>query len=183
MIERVDVVSVFGSSQAPRNSPAYREAWQVGALLADKGLIVCSGGYGGVMEAVSRGAKEAGGTVVAVTTRLFPDLRANPWVDEEIRTDTFPERLLKLIEMGHAYLALKGGVGTLTEISTVWSLLQTHSIPPRPFVVLSDPWQGLLEFCTEELIIRNRDFEYVQLASTPETAVSSLVEALRAQRS
>ncbi len=183
MTERVDVVSVFGSSQAPRSSPAYEEARQVGSLLADKGLTVCSGGYGGVMEAVSRGAKEAGGTVVAVTTRWFPDLRANPWVDEEIRTATFPERLLKLIEVGHAYLALKGGVGTLTEVSTVWSLLQTHSIPSRPFVMLSDPWQGLLEFCTEELIIPSRDFEYVQLAGTPEIAVSTLVEALKAQRS
>jgi uncharacterized protein (TIGR00730 family) len=180
MIERADVVSVFGSSQAQRGSRAYEEAQQVGALLAQEGLTVCSGGYGGVMEAVSRGAKDAGGAVIGVTTSLFGSRTANPWVDEEIRTATLLERLHKIIEVGHGYLALKGGIGTLTEISTVWSLLQTHSIPPRPFVLLSDPWKGLLDFCTDELIIHQRDFAHVRLASTPAEAVRPLAQLLRA---
>ena len=89
MIKRAKVVSVFGSSQAERGSLAYEEAKQVGALLAQEGLTVCSGGYGGVMEAVSRGAKEAGGSVIGVTTSWFNNLSANLWVDEEIRTATF----------------------------------------------------------------------------------------------
>jgi uncharacterized protein (TIGR00730 family) len=180
MTERADVVSVFGSSQVQRGSRAYEEAQQVGALLAQEGLTVCSGGYGGVMEAVSRGAKDAGGAVIGVTTSLFGSRTANPWVDEEIRTTTFLERLRTIIEVGQGYLALKGGIGTLTEISTVWSLLQTRSIPPRPFVLLSDPWRGLLDFCTDELIIRQRDFAYVHLSSSPAEAVQTLVKSLRA---
>jgi len=179
MIERANVVSIFGSSQAKRGSLAYEEAKQVGALLAQKGLTVCSGGYGGVMEAVSRGAKEAGGAVIGVTTSVFSHLVANRWVDEEIRTTTFLERLRTIIEVAHGYLALKGGIGTLTEISTVWSLLQIRSIPPRPLVLLGDPWQGLLDFCAEELIIRQRDFAHLHLAHTPEEAVQTLAARLR----
>lgn len=179
MIERANVVSIFGSSQAERGSLAYEEARQVGALLAQKRLTVCSGGYGGVMEAVSCGAKEAGGAVIGVTTSVFSHLTANHWVDEEIRTATFLERLQTLIEIGQGYLALKGGIGTLTEICTVWSLLQIRSIPARPFVLLSDPWQGLLDFCAEELIIRQRDFAHLRLAPTPEEAVQTLAAKLR----
>ena len=182
MIKRANVVSVFGSSQAERGSLAYEEAKQVGALLAQEGLTVCSGGYGGVMEAVSRGAKEAGGAVIGVTTSWFSNLSANPWVDEEIRTATFLERLRTIVEVGRGYLALKGGIGTLTEVSTVWSLLQTHSIPSRPFVLLSDPWKGLLDFCVDELVIRQRDFECLHLARTPAEAVQTLAKSLRAKK-
>ena len=131
------------------------------------------------MEAVSRGAKEAGGTAIGVTTSWFTHLQANAWVDREVRTATFPERLQTLIEMGQGYLAMQGGIGTLTEISMVWSMLQTRSIPARPFVLLSSPWQQLLSFCTEALIIRPLDFGYLQLADTPEAAVRALAKSLQ----
>jgi uncharacterized protein (TIGR00730 family) len=173
------IISVFGSSQVSCGSPAYEEARVLGGLLARAGLTVCSGGYGGTMEAVSRGAKEAGGAVIGVTTSWFAHLQANAWVDKEVRTSTFPERLQKLIEMGQGYLAMQGGIGTLTEISTVWSMLQTRSIPPRPFVLLCNPWQQLLQFCTDALIIRPSDFDYLQLTSTPEDAVRAVVRSLQ----
>jgi uncharacterized protein (TIGR00730 family) len=172
-------VSVFGSSQVQEGSPAYEEARFVGALLAREGLTVCSGGYGGVMEAVSRGAKEAGGYSIGVTTSWFTNLEANLWLDREVRTATFLERLRTIIEIGHGYLALKGGIGTLTEISTVWSMLQTHSIPPRPFILLGDPWHGLLHFCSDKLVIRPSDFEYLHLARTPAEAVQALRKSLK----
>jgi uncharacterized protein (TIGR00730 family) len=178
MTVQTKTVSVFGSSQVQAGSVAYDQARGIGKLLAGEGFTVCSGGYGGVMEAVSRGAKEAGGLVIGVTTAWFANLTANPWVDEEIRTATLMERLQTLIEVGHGYLALKGGIGTLTEISTVWSLLQTHSIPPRPFVLLGAPWQGLLDFCRESLIIRQADFEYPQLVTSPTQAVAMLAARL-----
>ncbi|MGQ9493321.1 MAG: LOG family protein [Anaerolineae bacterium] len=180
MSKRVNIVSVFGSSQVEPGSFAYEEARIVGALLAKAGLAVCNGGYGGVMEAVSRGAKEAGGLVIGVTTSWFAHLTANEWLDQEIRTATFLERLRTIIEMGHGYIALKGGIGTLTEVSTVWSMMQTRSIPPRPFILLSDPWNSLLHFCAEALIIRPPDLEYVQLARTPDEAVRALVQSLHA---
>ena len=177
-MERAKAVSVFGSSQVHPGSPAYDEARLVGTLLAREGLTVCSGGYGGVMEAVSRGAKEAGGFVIGVTSKMFTGRGANRWVDEEVQTETFIERLRTLIGLGHGYLALKGGIGTLTEISLVWSLLQTHSIPRGPLVLLRDPWEGLLGFCAAKLIIRKRDLDYPRLSGSPDKAVRTIVQLL-----
>jgi hypothetical protein len=179
MIGGDSVISIFGSAQAPAGSLAYEEAQLAGTLLAHAGVTICTGGYGGLMEAVSRGAKLAGAKVIGVTARSFGDMPANPWVDTEIRTVTFLERLRTMIELGRGYLALKGGIGTLTEISTVWSLLQTRSLPLRPLVLLTDPWQELYGFCAARLIIRPEDMRYLHLALTPDEAVRTLVEALQ----
>lgn len=78
------VITVFGSARPKSNDAHYESARALGAALAAKGWIVCSGGYAGVMEAVSRGAKEAGGRTMGVTARAF-SRRANAWIDEEVR--------------------------------------------------------------------------------------------------
>jgi len=179
MRNRTNVVSVFGSSQVQPDSLAYEEGRQVGALLAQAGLTVCSGGYGGVMEAVSRGAREAGGAAIGVTSSLFGNRTANPWVNEEIRTSSFLERVQTMVGMAQGFLALKGGIGTLTEISVVWSLLQTHSMPTKPLILLQDPWQELLDFCADRLILRPTDWDYVRLANSAAEAAHMLVTSLR----
>ncbi|MFQ5342158.1 MAG: hypothetical protein ACE5F6_11500, partial [Anaerolineae bacterium] len=65
------VVAVFGGGAPPPGSPAYAEAERLGRLLARAGYSVLNGGYSGTMEAVSRGANEAGGHVIAVTSQVF----------------------------------------------------------------------------------------------------------------
>ena len=176
------VVCVFGSSMVPEGSVPYEEARLVGSLLARAGYRVCSGGYGGTMEGVSRGAKEAGGLTIGVTTRWFSHLKANPWIDEEILTETYQDRLNQLIATGAAYLAVHGGVGTLTEISLVWSLLQTHSLENRPFVLLCRPWQALLTLAQESLITRPGDLAIPLLADTPDEAVRLINTGLRGNK-
>src|SRR5258708_16993147 len=76
-------VSVFGGSQPKNGSAAYAEAQELGKLLAERGHVVLTGGYIGTMEAVSRGAAEAGGHVIGVTCEDIERWRAidpNPWV-------------------------------------------------------------------------------------------------------
>ena len=58
------VISVFGSSRPRELDPEYVEALNIGRALAKAGFIVCNGGYGGIMEASARGAKEAGARVL-----------------------------------------------------------------------------------------------------------------------
>ena len=89
-----------------------RRGQALGSRLARRGFVVCSGGYGGVMEAVSRGAKEAGGRTLGVTAEFFAS-RANQWVDEEIRVKTWQDRLFELVERGHGYVVCPGGTGRL----------------------------------------------------------------------
>jgi len=137
-------ITVFGSSRPREGHPEYEEARALGRALTTAGFAVCSGGYGGTMEAVSRGAKEAGGHTVAVTAEFFT-ARANRWVDEEVRVNTWQERLFALVERGSGYVACKGGTGTLVELAVVWEMLNKRVMMEKPFVVLGEFWGPILE--------------------------------------
>jgi len=138
------IITVFGSSRPKEGDAAYAEARELGYALAAKGFVVCTGGYGGVMESASRGAKDAGGRTLAVTAKFF-QARANRWVDEEVRVDTWESRLFELVRRGHGYVACKGGTGTLVELAVVWEMLNKGVMESRPFVVLGDFWQPVIE--------------------------------------
>ena len=141
-------VSVFGGSQPKEDSSAYAEARELGRLLAERGHIVLTGGYIGVMEAVSRGAHEAGGHVIGVTCEdieAWRPIKANAWVVEEIRVKTLIERLHTLIHESDAALALPGGAGTLAEISVMWNLMIVESLHRRPLILIGDGWQSVFD--------------------------------------
>ncbi len=141
-------VTVFGGAQPKERTPAYEEARQLGALLAQRGHVVLSGGYMGTMEAVSRGAYEAGGHVIGVTCEdieAWRPTKANGWVKEERRKKTLHERILALIEGCDAAMALPGGAGTLTEIMMMWNLMIVESLPRRPLVLIGRGWQSTFD--------------------------------------
>ena len=144
MTENNKIITVFGSSRPEDGHADYVEAVNLGRALANTGFAVCTGGYGGVMEGVSRGAREAGGRVLAVTSSFFRS-RANRWVEEETPMPTWQERLFELVRVGDGYVACKGGTGTLVELAVVWEMLNKKAMELRPFVVLGDFWQPILE--------------------------------------
>ena len=141
-------ITVFGSGRPVPDEPDYEQAKQLGALIARAGHTVLTGGYIGTMEAVSRGANEAGGLVIGVTCDEIENFRpgkANPWVTEEWRRHTLLERLQTLIEACDAAIALPGGPGTFTEITLSWNLLVIHAITPKPLVLLGEGWRRVFE--------------------------------------
>jgi uncharacterized protein (TIGR00730 family) len=147
-------VSVFGGSQPREGDEAYTEAQALGRLLAERGHTVLTGGYIGTMEAVSRGAHEAGGHVIGVTCADIERWRpraANQWVKEEIRKDTLIERLHTLIHESDAALALPGGAGTLTEISLMWNLMIVEALHRRPLILVGHGWQSTFDQFFREL--------------------------------
>ena len=139
------IVTVFGSSRPREGDADYEEARILGRALAKHGFSVCSGGYGGVMEAVSRGAKEAGGRTVGVTAEFFKTAKLNRWIDEEVRLQTWEQRLFELVRRADAFVACKGGTGTLVELAVVWEMLNKSVMNRKPFTVLGDFWQPVLD--------------------------------------
>ena len=137
------IVAVFGSSRAKAGDAEYEEARELGKLLAQRGLAVCSGGFGGVMEGVSRGAKEGGGKTYGVTAEFFKR-KANAWVDTEVRMETWDARLFELIRLADGFAVCKGGTGTLVELAVVWEMLNKSVITGKPIVVVGDFWQPVL---------------------------------------
>jgi len=141
-------VTVFGGSLPKEGDNAYTQAYELGKLLALAGHTVLTGGYIGTMEAVSRGANEAGGHVIGVTCadiEAWRGVRANAWVQEERRFATLQERLNELILACEAAIALPGGPGTLTEIALTWNLMIVESIPRKPLILTGAGWQSVIK--------------------------------------
>lgn len=141
-------ITVFGGSLPIRGEPAYDDAFELGRLLGTAGYSVLTGGYIGTMEAVSRGAAEAGGHVIGVTCdeiEAWRPVKPNQWVQEERRYPSLRERLSGLIDGCDAAIALPGGVGTLAEIAMLWAQMQVFSIQPRPLILVGNGWQATME--------------------------------------
>jgi uncharacterized protein (TIGR00730 family) len=140
-------VTVFGGAQPKEGDAAYAEARELGRLLARAGHAVLTGGYIGTMEAVSRGANEAGGHVIGVTCdeiETWRGTRANAWVQEERHFQTLEQRLIELVHACDAAIALPGGPGTLTEIALTWNLMIVDSMPRKPLVLIGEGWKKVL---------------------------------------
>lgn len=172
------IVSVFGSSRSQPGTPDYLLGVELGRLLAEAGYTVMNGGYTGTMEAVSKGAKEAGGRVIGVTAALFEERLGrrgpNGYVDEVIRYQTLRERVNHLVLECHAAVALPGGVGTLSEIMLTWSYLQVEDIRPIPLILIGDRWRRLMEQFYDPDQIDDRTMAMVRYSRTPQDAVSML---------
>ncbi len=147
-------VTIFGSSLPAEGTRAYAEARRLGRLLAESGFNLCNGGYSGLMEASARGASEAQGHTVGVTCAIWP-FPANRWIAEEVRTRSFPERLMTLIERGDAYIVLPGGTGTLAELALTWEMMNKASLSQtvggrKLLLVMIPYWQPVVECLKQE---------------------------------
>jgi uncharacterized protein (TIGR00725 family) len=139
------IITIFGSSRPRADEAEYDEARSLGKALAKNGFAICTGGYGGVMEAASRGAKEAGGKTYGVTAEFFRGAKANAWVDVEVRMQTWEQRLFELVKLGDGFAACKGGTGTLVELAVVWEMRNKSVMAGKPIVALGNFWAPVLE--------------------------------------
>ncbi len=176
-------VAVFGSSAPRPGEPAYDEAYRLGRALARAGHTVLNGGYIGTMEAVSRGAAEAGGRVIGVTCAEIERWRPvgpNPWLQEEWRTTTLLERLQRLLQAADAAVVLPGGVGTWTEMFLWWNHVLIGALPPKPLLLYGAAWRAVWAAIREHMpayfdadLLRGLTF-----VSTPAEVVRALAASL-----
>src|SRR5512147_1308874 len=117
-------IAVYGSSTAREGDAAWRIAHALGGELARAGAAVMTGGYGGIMEACSQGAHDAGGHVVGVTVDLFEQRGpVNRFVRERVHTPDLYERLRYLVHHADGFVTVPGSIGTLTELFLTWTML------------------------------------------------------------
>ncbi len=172
-------VTVFGGSQPRAGDSNYEQARELGRLLAEAGHTVLTGGYMGTMEAVSRGASEAGGHVIGVTTQELEAWRpaqANQWVAEERKLPTLVERLIALTDAGDVAIALPGGIGTLAEIVLLWNRLAVEAVPPKRLILVGEGWRRVLDSFIENLgiYIPNGDIAKLTFVDDAKAAVRAI---------
>src|ERR671933_1216492 len=161
------IVTIFGGSRCTENDAEYAQAHRVGELLAEAGFTICTGGYLGVMEGASRGAREKGGRVLGIVMNQFK-AEPNRYLTDKVASAHFYERLQHLITRSVGFIAMRGGMGTVTELSLVWNKMQTRVIEPRPLVLLGDFWPKVIESFRENLVVSEMDVALLDFARTPE---------------
>ncbi|OJX47353.1 MAG: hypothetical protein BGO78_17985 [Chloroflexi bacterium 44-23] len=172
-------ITIFGGSSPLAGSQEYQFAYQLGALLAEDGHTIITGGYTGIMEAASRGATEASGHVIGITCdeiENWSKRKPNGWVGEEWRLSTLNERLSRLIDSCDAAIALPGGPGTLVEIALMWNRMQINSSPPRPLILVGSGWKNVFEtfFSEQSKYIYSDSQQFLSFAETYEEILALL---------
>jgi uncharacterized protein (TIGR00730 family) len=168
-------VGVLGSAHIEPPDRRWDEARELGALLARGGYTVVTGGYGGLMAAVSQGAHENGGKVIGLPMRHWGRLEPNVWNAELRWADSYGSRLEHLLTC-RAVIALPGGVGTLSELSVAWAAAQTEANPPA-IVALGDCWPPMIEAIAKNLVVGRADLSLVRLVANPAAAIEAVMES------
>ena len=150
MLEKKKFITVFGSSIPKPGDEEYTTAYNLGKNLASHGLNVCTGGFQGIMDAVSKGATECGGEAIGVTLDIYNAV-ASKYLTKQISCRSLTERLQNLIEIGDAYIVLQGGTGTLLELSLVWEYMNKNMIDIKPFACHSTMWKQIVDVMEKQI--------------------------------
>jgi len=138
-------VTVFGSARIPEGHPYYQLGIEMGRGLTRLGFTVMTGAGPGLMEAVNRGAREAGGRSVGVNIILPFEQQANRYCDRVVTCRYFFVRKVLLFKYSYAFVALPGGLGTLDELNEALTLIQTKKVLHYPVVLMGATyWRGFL---------------------------------------
>ena len=169
-------VCVFCAS-GPVPSRYEQLAARVGAALASRGWgLVSGGGRVSMMGAVARAARAGGARTVGVIPRALVDMEmVDSDADELLVTDTMRERKALMDEHADAFLALPGGLGTVEELSEVWTA-STLGMHAKPIAVL-DPdghyagLMGWLRGIAGDGFVRHEALDRLPVATTVDQAL------------
>jgi len=170
-----------GSS--PGAQPEYVEAArELGRVLAGEGLGVIYGGSNvGLMGQLADGALEAGGEVIGVIPRMFVNKGIDHWGLTEVRVvDSMHERKAIMAELGDAFIALPGGMGTLEEFFEMlaWAQLGMHR-KPCGLLNVCGYYDRLIDFLNHtvaERFIRRDHRSMILVADTPTALLQKFQE-------
>ena len=175
----IKTVTCLGFADAHSQDNLYREAYAVGKALAGAGYIIANGGGPGVMKATTEGAKSEGGHVVGVTfypkdVSNFEGRDKTNKIDEEIKTEHYLERTLKLLEVGQAYVIFKGGTGTISEFGMAWGLARLYFGHHKPLILYGKFWENIMAAFMSNMRMRPEEFQVYRVVDSPEEVVKSL---------
>ncbi|MDD6180644.1 MAG: TIGR00730 family Rossman fold protein [Desulfovibrionaceae bacterium] len=177
---RQNCISIFGSARLQEDSPFYRDAERLAALLVRDGYGIITGGGPGIMEAANKGAAEAGGESVGLHIHLPHEQSCNQYVRHRCDFKYFFLRKLMFVKYSMAYIVMPGGMGTIDELSEAFVLAQTKRIRPFPIVLYGrEFWEGFVDWMKKSMVaagtIREEEINRLtHICDTPEEVVELL---------
>ena len=179
-------VSIFGSARIDESNQLWSAAHSLAKRLAEAGCEIVTGGGGGLMQAVDRGAsrgvvrRPAGGNL---PVRTVADRGDTPFVEKVYRHRTFFSRLHHFVRLSSAFIVLPGGIGSTLEAMMVWQLLQAKHLPPTPFLLYGSHWHGLCSWLEEQAMeqgfVDADDLRLPTQVDTVDEAVNLILEDLQ----
>src|SRR5437588_10325117 len=171
-------VTVFGSARVHADDPLYAQGEAVGRALARRGFAVITGGGPGIMEAVNKGCKEAGGLSVGCNIELPHEQALNPYVDLGIEFRYFFVRKMMFVKYARGFVIYPCGCGTLDELFESLTLAQTGKIEHFPVVLFGiSYWNGLLDWMRAETLahelVSPEDLNLLSLTDDPDQAAET----------
>jgi hypothetical protein len=170
-------ITVFGSSKPVKGDEQYQLAYMLGSELAKNNFSVCTGGYGGIMEAVSKGAVENGGKAIGITLN-YASAKGNKYLTENISCNSLFERVSKLLELGDGYVILQGGTGTMLELAALWEFMNKGLLKIKPAVCHSNMWKEIIAIMEKQLTAENRRADLIKHCETVDEIVKYLADKL-----
>jgi uncharacterized protein (TIGR00730 family) len=177
LISMKKVITIFGSSKPTGNEEQYITAYNIGKKLALNGFDICSGGFNGIMEAVSKGAVEGGAQATGVTVNYWGG-KANKYITKEIKCSNLLERINKLIELGDGFVVLQGGTGTLLELAAVWEYINKGLSEKKPIACHSMLWKKIVSEMNKQMELEGRSTDIVRTFDTDEEIIEYFKKTL-----
>jgi uncharacterized protein (TIGR00730 family) len=172
-------VCIFGSARLREVDPEFGLVYRLSSMIAAEGMDVVTGGGPGLMEAASKGHKEArtdnNTHTLGLTIHLPKEQMSNQHLDIKKEFFKFSNRLDNFMVLSNVVVVAPGGVGTLLEFLYAWQLVQVKHVCDIPIILLGDMWPEFIEWI-EKWPIKNKligpeDMNTIFLASTPEEAM------------
>jgi hypothetical protein len=173
-------VTVFGSARIPATDPWYAKAEELGRRLAENGYAAISGGGPGIMEAVNKGATDAGGKSVGLNVELPHEQKPNVYQNLALHFHYFFIRKVCFVKYASGFVMFPGGFGTLDEFFESITLIQTERITRFPVVLMGrEHWGGLVDWMEQRLrgtgMVGPDDLDLFHVTDEPREAVEFII--------
>ena len=170
-------VAFLGFADATPSDQEYKDAFETAKILAQNGYTVIDGGGPGIMRAATEGAHDGGGHVIGIT--YYPESKEPNFegrdpenkFDEEIITDTYVERTLRIMSMSDVYVIFNGGTGTISEFGMAWGLARIHFGHHRPLILFGDFWHEIIESIGKNMHLRPEELQVYHVVTTSQEAL------------
>lgn len=174
---KIKNVAFLGFADAKETDKEFLDAKETAQLLAQNGYGIINGGGPGIMKAATDGAHDGGGKAIGIT--YYPEAKEANFegrdpqnkFDEEIITDTYIERTLRIMSMSDVYVIFNGGTGTISEFGMAWGLARIHFGHHRPLVLFGDFWHEIIEAIGKNMKLRPEELQVYHIVTTPQEAL------------
>lgn len=170
-------IALLGFADAHSESEDYHDAFETAKVLGQNGYTIINGGGPGIMRAATEGAHAGGGKAIGITyypnqndkmhPAFFEGRDKNNNFDEEIKTESYVERTLRIMDEADVYIIFNGGTGTISEFGMAWGLARLHFGHHKPLILFGSFWHEVIEAIGKNLHLRSEELKVYHIVTSP----------------